>query len=137
MLIRANAQPQRHKPASWPNRPEQGGEIAISRWGLKQKGWMGFDALPWVAKVREDYPEAIALAQRCSVHRPEFREQAQGLFQETPTTDRPALRDYFAGKLGLEILSCRRSGAGAGMCDKRSAYMEIYEIANQACKNPQ
>jgi hypothetical protein len=108
---------------------------AITAFGLQQKGWMGFDKTPWVAELRQDYPQAFSLATTCSITRPEFREQAQALFEEAPAQDRPRLRDYFAGKLGLEELSCRRSGAGAGMCDKRSAFQEIYAMAHQACQS--
>lgn len=97
---------------------------------------MGFDKIPWVAQLREDYPQAVELAQSCSITRPEFRERAQTLFHEAASHDRPRLRDYFAGKLGLEELSCRRSGAGAGMCDKRSAFQEIYTIAFESCQEP-
>ncbi len=123
-----------HAP-SWPAQPEAGANQAIAQWGLLQKGWMGFDQIPWVAELRKDYPEAISLAQTCSITRPEFREQVTELFQQAPAEDRPRLRDYFAGKLGLEELSCRRNGAGAGMCDKRSAFQEIYQIANQAVQD--
>ncbi|MBT9585740.1 hypothetical protein IV102_20535 [bacterium] len=120
-------------PRSWPERPEQGAQQAISEFGLRQKGWMGFDKVAWVQDVRERYPAAIQLAQSCSASRPEYKEQAEHLFYSTPAEDRPLLRDYFAGKLGLEELSCQLSGAGAGMCDKRTAFMEIYSIASQAC----
>ena len=135
MLIHSTNSPSlsTRSPESWPQQAEAGANRAIAKWGLLQKGWMGFDQSPWVAQLKEDYPQALRLAQTCSIHRPEFREQASELFQTAPAEDRPRLRDYFAGKLGLEELSCRRSGAGAGMCDKRSAFQEIYQIANQAC----
>jgi hypothetical protein len=136
MIVGAKFSPAFSSPSSssWPQKPEAAANQAISLWGLKQKGWMGFDKIPWVAKVKEEYPEAISLAQTCSIHRPEFRESAASLLEAAPASDRPLLRDYFAGKLGLEELSCRRSGAGAGMCDKRSAFQEIYQMAHQACR---
>jgi len=118
---------------SWPDAPERGASQAISEFGLRQKGWRGFDELPWVKEVKERFPAAVSLAQSCSAHRPEYRQQAVDLFEATPQSDRALLRDYFAGKLGLEELSCQLSGSGAGSCDKRAAYMEIYAIAQQAC----
>ena len=125
---------QTSSPPAWSSRPEVAANQAIAAFGLQQKGWMGFDMMPWVADLRQDYPQAFSLATTCSSTRPEFREQAQTLLAEAPARDRPRLRDYFAGKLGLEELSCRRSGAGAGMCDKRSAFQEIYTMAHQACQ---
>lgn len=118
---------------SWPEAPDRAANQAIAEFGLRQKGWRGFDELPWVKEVKQRFPSAISLAQSCSAHRPEYRQQAVELFDACAPSDRPLLRDYFAGKLGLEELSCQLSGAGAGSCDKRAAYMEIYRIAQQAC----
>lgn len=120
-------------PSAWSQRPERAAQQAISQFGLRSKGWMGFDKLEWVQDVKERYPAAIQLAQSCSSHKPEFKQQAQELFDSTPAGDRPLLRDYFAGKLGLEELSCQMNGAAAGLCDKRAAFMQIYTIAQEAC----
>lgn len=105
---------------------------AIRRWQLDSRqvgGWMGFDRQPFVQAVYRDYPEARELAQTCSSHRPEYQTQARELFEGAAPEDRPRLGDYFLGKLALEELSCRLSGAGAGLCDKRAAFLKIWEIA--------
>ena len=116
---------------SWDPRPETAANQAIQRFDLSNKGWRGFDEIPWVGQLKTDYPQAYDLATTCSSHRPEFEDQARELFSQAPPQDRQRLQDYFAGKAGLEELSCRRSGAGAGMCDKRSAYYRIFEISQE------
>lgn len=120
--------------SSWSDNPEVAARQAIGDFGLRQKGWMGFDKLAWVQDVKERFPAAIQLAQTCSSHRPEYLGQAEDLLYSTPMEDRPLLRDYFVGKLGLEELSCQMNGAGAGLCDKRTAFREIFKIAQEACK---
>lgn len=120
-------------PALWSEDPEVAGRQAIRDFGLRQKGWRGFDQFAWVQEVKERFPAAVHLAQTCSSHRPEYKGQAEDLFYSAPLEERPRLRDYFLGKLGLEELSCQMNGAGAAMCDKRAAFREIYKIAHEAC----
>lgn len=115
----------------WDKRPEKAAIDAISRFGLATKGWKGFDEMPWVQQLRKDIPEAFALASTCSSHKPEYLDQTHDLFANAQPQDRGRLQDYFAGKLGLEELSCRRSGAGAGLCDKRAAFYRIHEIGHE------
>lgn len=137
MLIQSRSFAAQAVSTNWPASPEQAATRAISDMGLRQKGWRGFDQLPWVKDVAERYPQAIELAHTCSSHRPEYKDQATDLFYSTPQEDRALLRDYFAGKLGLEELSCQRSGAAAGLCDKRAAFREIYKIGYEACQPQQ
>jgi hypothetical protein len=117
---------------SYPNDPTAATNQAISRMELT-KGWQNFMQQPWVKDLGERYPSAIELSHTCSAHRPEYKQQAEDLLYSAPIQDRQQLRNFFLGKLGLEELSCRRSGAGAGACDKRAAFMEIYRIASEAC----
>ena len=117
---------------SYPNDPTAATNQAISRMELT-KGWQNFMQQPWVKELGERYPSAIDLSHTCSAHRPEYKQQAEDLLYSAPIQDRQQLRNFFLGKLGLEELSCRRSGAGAGACDKRAAFMEIYRIASEAC----
>ena len=111
--------------------PSAAAEQAISRFNLRRLGWMGFDQLSWVTALKSEKPEAFALASSCSAHRPEYEQRARDLFATSTPDQRQALQNYFVGKLGLEELSCRMSGAGAGMCDKRTAYMKIVEISQE------
>lgn len=106
---------------------------AISSFQLT-RGWQAFGQDPWVADLTQRIPQAQNLATTCSAHRPEYQQQAKDLFLAHSQEDRLLLKDYFLGKLGLEELSCRRSGAGAGACDKRAAFMEIYRIAVECCR---
>ena len=118
--------------AGRPRSADRDVEGAIRRWQLDSRqvgGWMGFDRQPFVQQVYRDYPEARELAHTCSSQRPEYQDQARGLFEGAAPEDRTRLGDYFLGKLALEELSCRLSGAGAGLCDKRAAFMRIWEIA--------
>jgi hypothetical protein len=118
--------------AARPRSADRDVERAIRRWQLDSRtvgGWMGFDRQPFVQGVYRDYPAAQELAQTCSSHRPEYQEQARELFEGAEPEDRQRLGDYFLGKLALEELSCRLSGAGAGLCDKRAAFIKIWEIA--------
>lgn len=40
--------------------------------------------------------------------------------------EKQQIRAYFTAKLALEDLSCRTNGAGAGACDKKAAFLEIF-----------
>jgi hypothetical protein len=119
---------------SYPDDPTAATNQAIGRMELT-KGWQNFMQQPWVKDLGERYPSAIELSHTCSAHRPEYKQQAEDLLYSAPIQDRQQLRNFFLGKLGLEELSCRRSGAGAGACDKRAAFMEIYRIASEACSS--
>jgi len=120
--------------AARPRSADRDVERAIRRWQLDSRtvgGWMGFDRQPFVQAVYRDYPAAQELAHTCSSHRPEYQAQARELFESAAPEDRQRLGDYFLGKLALEELSCRLSGAGAGLCDKRAAFIKIWEIAQE------
>jgi hypothetical protein len=79
--------------SDWAQQPQLAAQQAIDTFDLRQKGWRGFDALPWVSTVKEDFPQAVQLAQTCSAHRPEYRDQAQELFSSCSPDDRLRLRD--------------------------------------------
>ena len=117
--------------SGWSSNNEQVANQAIDRFGLASKGWMGFDKLPWVAELKKDCPAAIKLAETCSSHDPIFRDQANDLFAHAQPQDRQRIQDYFAGKTGLEELSCRRSGPEGGLCDKKGAFYQILDISRE------
>lgn len=89
---------------------------------------MGFENLEWVKKLKAQYPAIEAIATNTSsilgVRLPEVTQ----LFSQAAAEDRPAIRSYFVAKLALEKLSCDRGGAGAGICDKYSAYLQIFDF---------
>jgi hypothetical protein len=101
---------------------------AITGFELRRLGWMGFENLEWVKELKAQYPaiEAIAL-NTSSILGARLPEVTQ-LFSFAASEDRPAIRSYFVAKLALEKLSCDRGGAGAGMCDKYSAFLQIFEL---------
>lgn len=105
---------------------------AIERFTLRNLGWRGFEALPWVVEIKERYPELGKLAEIASSHNPDaFIAPVNALFKTAPAADHPAIQSFFIGKLALEELSCRLNGAGAGACDKRAAYIEIWQISKE------
>lgn len=113
-------------PQEWQGSPDAVISRAINRYRLPQVGWRGFEALPWVKELHERNPRIEGLASTCSSHdEARYTRDLESLMAKSDPQDGPAILAYFCGKLALEELSCRRSGAGAGMCDKRSAYMKI------------
>lgn len=101
----------------------------ISNWQLEKLGWRGFQELDWVENITNKYPEAVNIAHTCSSHTPGYLDQVQDLFDSAKSSaDQKELHNYFVGKLGLEELSCRRSGAAGGLCDKKRAYMDICRL---------
>jgi hypothetical protein len=117
--------------AAWPERSDAAIATAIDRWSLNRVGWRGFDALPWVKSLKEKYPEVERIASTCSGAQGEHVAASRKLIAGAEADDRAAIRSYFVGKLALEELSCRLSGAGAGLCDKRSAFMRIFEVMGE------
>lgn len=101
---------------------------AIERFELRRRGWQGFEALPWVEEIQRLYPAIRQLAASASMITREFYEPAHQLFEAARTDDRAVIGEYFLGKLALEQLSCNMFGAGAGACDRRAAYLAIWEI---------
>ncbi|NDD28654.1 MAG: hypothetical protein EB084_10360 [Proteobacteria bacterium] len=104
---------------------------AISKWKLDQVGWRGFESLPWVTALHEKYPDVKQIASTCSSRNERYRDEVTTLVAHIDRRDFGDVKSYFVGKLALEELSCRRSGAGAGMCDKRTAFMSIFEMLKQ------
>lgn len=105
---------------------------ATSRWSLSRVGWRGFEALPWVKSLKGQYPEIERIATTCSGPRGEHLAATRKLLADAEPADVPAIQSYFSGKLALEELSCQRNGAGAGACDKRAAYLAIYDVMKEA-----
>ncbi len=108
---------------------------AITDWNLTKLGWRGFQALDWVSDITNKYPEAVNIAHTCSSFRPGYLDQVQDLFDGIKSpSDKKELHKYFVGKLGLEELSCRNSGAAGGLCDKKRAYLEICRLTHTLAK---
>lgn len=101
---------------------------AISRFELRRLGWRGFESLEWVKELKMQYPVIEAIATNTSSISGVLSPAVMQLFAEARADDRQTIRNYFIAKLALEKLSCDRSGAGAGMCDKYSAYLQIFEL---------
>ena len=99
---------------------------AIERFRLFKLGWIGFDQLEWVGALYAAHPEARDIALTCSIHSGGFMERVRDLFDACSKDDRLLMLNYFIGKLALEELSCRRSGSAAGLCDKKSAFLQIW-----------
>jgi len=129
---RGAAVPQQGPLAKWSDNHERAIDEAISRWNLQRVGWMGFESLPWVHALKEKYPDVDTIAHTCTIHDNKFKKQVPALLDEIEPQDFNAVRSYFVGKLALEELSCRLSGAGAGLCDKRAAYIQIFDILREA-----
>ena len=107
----------------------------IDKWDLKHLGWRGFEKLDWVTDITNKYPEAVNIAHTCSSHTPGYLDQVQDLFDGVKSSsDKKELHKYFVGKLGLEELSCRNSGAAGGLCDKKRAYLEICRLTHNLAK---
>ena len=113
-------------PQEWQGSPDAVISRAINRYRLSQVGWQGFEALPWVKELHDRNPRLEDLATTCSAHdEARYTRDLERLMAKSDKQDGPAILAYFCSKLALEELSCRRMGAGSGMCDKRSAYMKI------------
>lgn len=111
----------------WSAEPEGAVAEAIRMFNLKQIGWMGFDNIPWVRELKMQFPQVEEIALYCSSISGAKLKEVDVLFRGAEASARSALRAYFVAKLALEKLSCMRSGAGAGLCDKYSAYLQIFE----------
>ncbi len=99
---------------------------AISQWGLQKCGWRGFQQFDWVQDITNKYPDAEHIAHTCSSHNQDYLEKVADLFDSASSMeDKKQLHKYFVGKLALEELSCRLSGAAGGLCDKKRAYLDI------------
>lgn len=107
---------------------------AINKWDLKHEGWRGFEKFDWVSDITNKYPEAVNIAHTCSSHTPGYLDQVKDLFEDMPKEDRKQVHNYFIGKLGLEELSCRMSGAAGGLCDKKGAYIQICQLTKTLSK---
>ncbi len=101
---------------------------AITGFELRKLGWMGFENLTWVRELKTRYPTIETIATNTSAILGVRLAEVTQLFSEAAAADRPVIRSYFVAKLALEKLSCDFSGAGAGMCDKYSAYMQIFDL---------
>ena len=107
----------------------------ISKWDLKSLGWRGFGKLDWVTDITNKYPECEHIAHTCSGHTPGYLDQVQDLMDSASSKeDKKGIHNYFMGKLGLEELSCRNSGAAGGLCDKKVAFLEICRLTHAIVK---
>ncbi len=111
---------------NWSRNPERAIEEAIQRYKLFALGWRGFDALDWVSQLLKTYPLVKEIASKSSSISGLMLEELDALLTSASKQDRPLIHDYFVGKLALEELSCRANGAGAGACDKRAAFRQIF-----------
>lgn len=116
---------------SWPDDPTAAIRVAIGKWSLNRVGWRGFEAQPWVGRLKEKYPEVERIARTCSGPQGEHVAATRKLVAHADAEDVPAIKSYFVGKLALEELSCQRNGAGAGLCDKRSAFMRLFSVIHE------
>lgn len=101
---------------------------AITKWNLDKVGWRGFESLPWVQALSQRYPDMEQIGHTCSTHDGKYKDEVRDLVGAIDRKDFADVRSYFVGKLALEELSCRMSGAGAGLCDKRGAFLDIFEM---------
>lgn len=113
---------------NWGHNAEAARSMAIAHYRLNELGWKGFDELDWAAALLKKYPEVPVILLACNIGKPASFNALTELSSEMSETDRHRLRDYIVGKLGLEELSCRRSGPGSGSCDRRSALYRCVEI---------
>ncbi len=114
--------------AEWSRKSDAAIAQAIARYDLERVGWRGFEAQPWVGVLKRRYPAVDRIAHTCSSHDNRYQGEFRDLLDEVAPADHAALKSFFIGKLALEELSCRRSGAAAGLCDKRAAYLQIFEM---------
>ncbi len=110
----------------WCTQPTGAIAQAIEIFKLKSLGWRGFEELDWVKAIHFKYPLVREIALKCSSIRGTMIEEVLQLIASAKPEDKPIIQSFFVCKLALEELSCRMNGAGAGMCDKRAAYMEIF-----------
>lgn len=113
----------------WPRDAQRAALLAIQQFQL-HRGWQAFNKDDWVAYVNTRYPALTQIALACSITRPvELQAQVQFVLLNALCTpvDAPLIVAYFAGKLGLEELSCCANGAAARACDKRTAFTIILD----------
>lgn len=110
-----------HKSPKWGTDTEVAKRIAIAHFDLRGLGWKGFDQLDWTKYLLEKYPSIPVILIACNIGNPASFVALEALAKEMSEDDRRMLRDYVIGKLGLEELSCHRSGPAAGSCDRRAA----------------
>lgn len=118
---------------SWPADADLAAQHAIHYFTLS-RGWQAFNKDDWVIYLLARHPYLQQIAWNCSSTRMEQLEQfVQYLLSLMAQNhqDSPLIVAYFAAKLGLEHLSCQLNGAGAGSCDKRSAFRTILEVLLQ------
>jgi len=112
----------------WGTNAEAAKVKAISFYRLEQLGWKGFDELDWAEQLLHKFPSIGMILLACNIGNPSSFDALTRLANSMSGEDRHHLRDYIIGKLGLEELSCRRSGPGSGNCDRRSALHRCTEI---------
>lgn len=117
----------------WCSHPTGAVEQAINLFKLQAIGWRGFEEFDWVKQILTRYPLANEIALKCSAISGNMLEELALLMNQATPEDRFSIRSFFVCKLALEELSCRRNGAGAGMCDKRAAFMDIFRDLAKRC----
>ncbi len=93
---------------------------------LRVLGWRGLEEADEVRQLHERCPGLKPAATLVSAYKNNY-EPVHQVFLDASVEDRRRLRAYFAGRLTLEEISCALSGAGAGSCDKRAAFMQIWD----------
>jgi hypothetical protein len=118
----------RFRRMNWGTSVDNAIALAIGEFQLRN-GWKAFEAQEWVQELIQLYPAMKPLAELASTYNDQgYLQKAEDLFLSAAPEDRPGIENYFIGKLGLEELSCRMHGAGAGACDKKGAFLQIFEL---------
>lgn len=117
--------------SGWSDKPIEVISAAIYLFSLRELGWRGFEALAWVKEIKRTYPAIAELASSATTNQGDFITPARELFENACPLDRPGIQSYFIGKLALEHLSCQFSGVAALNCDKRAAFMQIWELSKR------
>lgn len=110
---------------NWSRQPDIAIRQALERFELRLLGWRGFESLDWVRALHERFPGLAPLATSCSSIHGIGLDRLAALLANASKEEGQLVQTYFICKLALEELSCRASGAGAGACDKRAAYLAI------------
>lgn len=112
--------------SGWSRDPDCAIRQAINGFNLPSLGWQGFEDSDWVKELLQKYPLLFDISRKTSIINGVMLEELEGILALASLAERKLIQDFFVGKLALEELSCRMNGAGAGACDRRAAFMQIF-----------